>query len=135
MVKKISSTAPLAGLLFSFTAGLGLFTTFVAFPAIGRAQEAEAAPAQAQENAEETAEAYRTRGIALLKEGKNEEAAAQLSKAIEIDPKDAYAHYYYGMVNSKLGKKDLMVKHYQNFLKLAPDAPEAPRVRALLKSM
>jgi Tfp pilus assembly protein PilF len=126
MTYKKWSAAPIAGLLLSLAAPVGSVATFVASPVVMWAQ---------QEAPEETAEACRTRGIALLKEGKHEEAAAELAKALEIDPKDAYAHYYFGMVNSKLGKKDLMVKHYQSFLKLAPDAPEAPRVRALLKSL
>jgi len=113
-------------------ARVGLAKTYLAQNRGGDAVRVLAVSAQEEE---ETAETHRTRGAALLKEEKFKEAAAELKKAIDKDPKDAYAHYYYGMANSRLGRKDLMVKHFQIFVELAPDAPEAERVRALLRSL
>jgi tetratricopeptide (TPR) repeat protein len=113
-------------------ARVGLAKTYLAQNRGGDAVRVLAVSAQDQE---ETAETHRTRGAALLKEEKFKEAAAELKKAIDKDPKDAYAHYYYGMANSRLGRKDLMVKHFQIFVELAPDAPEAERVKALLRSL
>jgi tetratricopeptide (TPR) repeat protein len=89
----------------------------------------------AGEAAEKNAEYYRTRGMIELKRERHAEAAEHLGKAVEIDPKDAYAHYYLGMANSRLRKTDQMIKHFQLFLELAPDAPEAGKVRSLLKSL
>lgn len=90
---------------------------------------------RAESSVENNADLHRTRGMILLKREKYADAAAQLRKAIEIDPKDAYAHYYYGMANSRLRKTDLMIKHFQLFLELAPEAPEAAKVRSLLRSL
>jgi tetratricopeptide (TPR) repeat protein len=90
---------------------------------------------QAATAVENNSELHRTRGMILLKRERYANAAGELKKAVEIDPKDAYAHYYYGMANSRLRKTDLMVKHFQIFLELAPEAPEAAKVRSLLKSL
>jgi Tfp pilus assembly protein PilF len=70
-----------------------------------------------------------------LKQEKNPEAEAELNEAIKRDPKHAYAHYYMGMAQSKLKRPDRMVMEYEMFLQLAPQAPEAARVRALLRSI
>lgn len=116
-------------------AALVLGAAFTA--AVGQARAQEPPPAQeAEPQADpESAEAHRNRGVELLREQKYKEAAQALDQAIRADPKDAYAHYYLGMANSRLKKKDLMVKHFQIFLELAPEAPEAERVRSLLKSL
>lgn len=68
---------------------------------------------------------------------RNNPAAAveQLQNAIEMDPKNAYAHYYAGMAYSKTGRPDRMVAEFQTFLKLAPNAPEAAKVRSLLRGI
>ncbi len=62
-------------------------------------------------------------------------AVEQLQKAIEMDPKDPYAHYYAGLAYSKTGRPDKMVAEFQTFLKLAPNAPEAPKVKSLLRGI
>lgn len=100
-----------------------------------RAQEPPAAQEAQPQVDREAAEAHRNRGVELMREQKYREAAEELEQAIRADPKDAYAHYYLGMANSRLKKKDLMIKHFQIFLELAPEAPEAERVRSLLKSL
>lgn len=78
---------------------------------------------------------HRTRGMIALKREKHSDAAKHLARALELDPKDAYANYYYGMANSRLRRTDLMIKHFQIFLELAPNAPEAAKVRSLLRSL
>lgn len=62
-------------------------------------------------------------------------ATKQLEQAIAMDPRDAYAHYYAGVAYSKTGRPDKMVNEFQTFLKLAPDAPEAAKVRSLLRAV
>ncbi len=78
---------------------------------------------------------YLTRGMVLLKQEKAAEAATALNRALELDAKNAYAHYYMGMAQGKLKRPDLMINHYEIFLQLAPKAPEAARVRSLLRSL
>lgn len=119
---------------YSILAALVLGAAFTFSVGQARAQEPPAAEAQPQVD-REAAEAHRNRGVELMKEQKYKEAAEELEQAIKADPKDAYAHYYLGMANSRLKKKDLMIKHFQIFLELAPEAPEAERVRSLLKSL
>lgn len=61
-------------------------------------------------------------------------AAPSLERTIELDPGNAYAYYYAGIAYSNLRRPDRMINRFQVFLKLAPDAPEADRVRSLLRS-
>jgi tetratricopeptide (TPR) repeat protein len=62
-------------------------------------------------------------------------AAEQLSRAIEMDSGLAYAYYYRGLTQEKLGRKDLLIADMERFLTLAPDAPEAERARAILRAV
>ena len=63
------------------------------------------------------------------------EAIKDLNEAIARKPDNAYAHYYAGLAYNGLKRPDKMVESFQTFLKLAPDAPEAERVRSLLRSV
>ncbi len=73
-------------------------------------------------------------GMTLLKQNKSDDAAQKLNKALELDANDAYAHYYLGLAENNLGRADLMLVHFRKFLELAPDTPEAARVRSLLRT-
>jgi tetratricopeptide (TPR) repeat protein len=61
--------------------------------------------------------------------------ARDMDKTIELDPKRAEAYYYAGIAYNQIKKPDRMVERFQLFLKIAPDAPEAAKVRALLRSI
>jgi Flp pilus assembly protein TadD len=74
------------------------------------------------------------RGMAYLKRNENKQAAEELSKALELDEKNAYAHYYMGITQGRLKRPDLMTKEFELFLQLAPNAPEAPQARSLLRT-
>lgn len=78
---------------------------------------------------------FATRGSIFLNKKQYKEAEADLNKAIQLDGKNAYAHYYMGMTQSGLKRTDQMVKHFEIFLQLAPNAPEATRVKSLLRSI
>ncbi len=56
-------------------------------------------------------------------------------RVIALEPDKAYAYYYAGIAYSNLGRPDKMADYFMNFLKLAPDAPEAPKIQSLLKSL
>lgn len=75
------------------------------------------------------------RGKLEILRGDNAAAVEHLQKAIEMDPKNAYAHYYAGTAYSKTGRPDKVVSEFQTFLKLAPNAPEAAKVRSLLRGI
>ena len=62
-------------------------------------------------------------------------AAAAFAKSAELDPQMAYAHYEAGMAFYKAKKVDRMAVYFENFLKLAPDAPEAPAVKSIMKTV
>jgi tetratricopeptide (TPR) repeat protein len=62
-------------------------------------------------------------------------AAEQLSRAIEMDSGLAYAYYYRGLTQEKLGRKDLLIADMERFVALAPGAPEAERANAILRAV
>lgn len=62
-------------------------------------------------------------------------ALEQLNRAIEMNSRLAYAYYYRGLVQEKLGRKDQLVGDMENFLALAPGAPEAERAKAILRAV
>jgi tetratricopeptide (TPR) repeat protein len=74
------------------------------------------------------------RGLVHFNKGRHEEAAKDLEAAVEKRPSNAYAHYYAGLAYNKLSKPDRMLNHFEMFVKLKPDAPEARKVRAVLKT-
>lgn len=62
------------------------------------------------------------------------EAAQDFETFIEKNTGHAYAHYYAGLAYNGLRRPDKMLTHFQLFLKMKPDAPEARKVRAVLKT-
>jgi tetratricopeptide (TPR) repeat protein len=61
--------------------------------------------------------------------------AEDAEKVIALDPANAYAYYYAGIAYSNLRRPDKMADYLDRFLKLAPDAPEAPKVQSLMRSL
>ena len=74
------------------------------------------------------------RGIVHLNRQRYEEAIRDLEAFIERHPEHAYAHYYAGLAYNKAEKPDRMLRHFEAFVKLKPDAPEARKVRSVLKT-
>ena len=75
------------------------------------------------------------RGQLALAQKNYKAAAADLEKAIELDPDNAHAHYYAGLAYNGLKRPDQMVKQFQVFLRMAPNAPEAAKVRSVLRAV
>jgi tetratricopeptide (TPR) repeat protein len=88
--------------------------------------------ASLDENANEL---HYTRGLLLMARKDFTNAARQFEAAISRDSKHAYAHYYAGMAYNGMKRPDRMVEHFEAFLKLAPDAPEASKVQSVLRSV
>ncbi len=55
-------------------------------------------------------------------------------RAVQIQPRDARAHRGLGSAYAKLGKDEDAIREYEQYLFLAPDAPDADRVRRVVDS-
>jgi tetratricopeptide (TPR) repeat protein len=73
-------------------------------------------------------------GLALAKREAWSEAADEFDHAAELNPSLAYAHYYGGLMHYRAKRPDRMANHFDQFLKLAPDAPERPEVVQILRT-
>jgi tetratricopeptide (TPR) repeat protein len=74
-------------------------------------------------------------GVTRAFQGNWSAAAEQLDRAIGMDSGLAYAYYYRGLAQEKLGRKDLLVSDMERFLALAPNAPEAEQAKAILRAV
>lgn len=62
-------------------------------------------------------------------------AAEAFDRAVELDPTNAYAHYYSGLMHYQARRPDRMAIQFEQFLKLAPDAPERPEVLQIMRTV
>lgn len=90
---------------------------------------------QARDANSNSAEVFLRRGELQLQRRQYDVSAKELERAIELDPNQAYAHYYLGIAYSNLKRPDKMVEQFELFRKLAPNAPEIPKVESLLQSL
>jgi tetratricopeptide (TPR) repeat protein len=60
-------------------------------------------------------------------------AKLRFGKLLEVDPNHAKAHYFLGLIYVGEGTNDEAKKHLERFVQLAPDDPEAPSARDLIK--
>jgi tetratricopeptide (TPR) repeat protein len=81
------------------------------------------------------AEAHYQLGLVLAKRQEWAAAAAEFDRVTEINPASAYAHYYGGLMQYRANRPDKMANHFEQFLKLAPDAPERPEVTQIMKTV
>jgi len=82
----------------------------------------------------DNAEVYYYRGVLAAHRKDYKAAAESLEKATKLAPDHAYAHYHAGLAYNILKRPDKMLEHFLAFLKLAPDAPEAQKVKTVLRS-
>jgi tetratricopeptide (TPR) repeat protein len=81
------------------------------------------------------AEAQYQLGLVLDAKGDNSAAAEAFAKAADANPQMAYAHYYAGMNFNKAKRVDRMAVYFENFLKLAPNAPERAAVESIMRTV
>ena len=81
------------------------------------------------------AEAHYQLGLVLAKRQEWAPAAAEFERVTEINPSNAYAHYYGGLMQYRANRPDRMANHFEQFLKLAPDAPERPEVTQIMRTV
>ena len=101
----------------------------------GNADEAVNAARTAVERDADLAQAQFLLGQALDAKGENAQAAEAFAKAAERSPQMAYAHYQAGMSFYKAKRIDKMAVYFENFLRLAPNAPERPAVQSIMKTV
>jgi tetratricopeptide (TPR) repeat protein len=75
--------------------------------------------------------------LGLVLEGRGESLAAAdaFARAATANPQMAYAHYNAGMSFYKAKRVDRMAVYFENFLKLAPNAPERPAVESIMRTL
>ena len=74
-------------------------------------------------------------GLALARQQQWAEGAAAFDEATARQPTNAYAHYYGGMMYYRANRVDQMAVHFEQFLKLAPEAPERPEVLSIMRTL
>ena len=90
---------------------------------------------QAVAAAEAMPEAHYQLGLTLAKLQDWGGAAAEFDRAAQLNPSLAYAHYYGGLMHYRAQRPDRMVIHFEQFLKLAPEAPERPEVLQIMRTV
>lgn len=75
--------------------------------------------------------------LALTAYDANDSARARerFGKLLEIDPSRAHCHYFLGLIHLGEGSNDEARRHFERFLQLVPDDPEAGSVRAFLEHL
>ncbi len=95
--------------------------------------ETEAKTAIAETATQEVAVA--ALGEALVKQDKLDEAIEKMDAALAAKNDIAYAYYWRGQARHRKKQIARMVDDYTIFLRLAPEAPEAEAVKALLAGL
>ena len=80
-------------------------------------------------------EAHFQLGLALARQQQWAEAATAFEAASSRQPANAYAHYYGGLAYYRANRVDRMATHFEQFLKLAPEAPERPEVQSIMRTL
>ena len=74
-------------------------------------------------------------GVAVSKASDWGTASQAFSKALELKPDFAYAHYYAALAYQRQRQLPKTAEHFDAFLRLAPDAPERSAVIAILRTI
>jgi tetratricopeptide (TPR) repeat protein len=101
----------------------------------GNAEAAVASARQAAAVAPDLAAAHFQLGLVLARLQQWPEAAAAFDAASDRQPGNAYAYYYGGMMHYRANRVDQMAVHFEQFLKLAPEAPERPEVLSIMRTL
>ncbi|MCP3057968.1 FHA domain-containing protein [Myxococcus sp. K38C18041901] len=71
-------------------------------------------------------------GIAYIGIKKYEPAITKLKACVGAEPQNAECHLYLGSAYARIQQNDNGIRHYQEFLKLAPSHPQAKNVKRLI---
>jgi regulator of sirC expression with transglutaminase-like and TPR domain len=79
-------------------------------------------------------ELYRD-GARLYLDGKLDEARRVFQTAVDLAPRFAPAHRGLGLVYEREGQRARAIRSWQAYLRIAPDAPDAPLIRARIERL
>jgi len=74
-------------------------------------------------------------GESLVTQNKLDDAVNQMTAALGANAELAYAYYWRGQAYQRTKQVARMAEDYQAFLRLRPDAPEAPALKVLLSGL
>lgn len=74
-------------------------------------------------------------GLSFLLQENWKAAVKSFDDVHELDPRYAHLYFYRGLAWDKLGRKDNLLNDLNQFVKLAPNSPEAKSARAILSAM
>jgi Flp pilus assembly protein TadD len=74
-----------------------------------------------------------TDGDQLLRGGETRAALSRYEEAARLNPSDAKTQRQIGRCYSRLGQQDRAIPFFRRYLELAPDAPDAAFIRAILE--
>jgi tetratricopeptide (TPR) repeat protein len=74
-------------------------------------------------------------GLSASRAGDWGTASSALSRAVELKPDFAYAHYYLALASQRQRQLPNAAQHFEMFLRLAPEAPERQAVQAIMRSL
>lgn len=101
----------------------------------GDVDTAQAAASEAVQLEDGLGFAHYTLGLVHARRNSHEAAAQSFARAAERTPGFAYAHYYAGLAFQRVRNLNRTANHFEQFLQLAPDAPERGAVLAVLRSI
>ena len=101
----------------------------------GNLDAAQAAAKKAVEIDGNSAPAQFQLGLVASAKSDYAQAAEAFAKAAELDPQMAYAHYEAGMAFYKNKRVDRMAVYFENFLRVAPEAPERAAVQSIMRTV
>jgi tetratricopeptide (TPR) repeat protein len=128
--QKISEAEPHAKKAEELDPALGKLALGRVYVEQKKLEEAEAALKDATPD-----ELQDVRGLLNFHKGRLQEAVDDLEAYLSKYPEQAYAHYYAGLAYNGVRRPDKMLTHFELFLKLKPDAPEARKVRSVMRTV
>ena len=100
-----------------------------------RVDESIAAARRAIELEAQNPHAHYQLGLALSNKRDYAGASQAFARVTELDPANAYAHYYAGLSFYQVRRIDQVAKHFEAFLRLAPEAPERGQVASIMRTI
>ena len=83
----------------------------------------------------DNARSYYNLGVVLYKVDKINEAVQAFEKAIGLNGEFSSAYYQAALALVKSGDYQKAIRYFEEFLRIEPEAPEAPQVRAMVEEL
>ena len=107
---------------------------YAAYSALGEEEKAEATLAEMQaSDPEKAGQNLFNEGAELYNGGNMAEAKAVFERLLAVDSEHPRAHYMIGMIYASESSNDKAKEHFEKFIELAPNDPEAATAQEMLK--